>query len=73
MHAQGSQIKFLQELVNSLPPTLSLSCSWLKTHVGFQKNELADALAKWAAFFLPPPVMPPLPMGPGMKPPPNGG
>ena len=39
--------------------------SWLKAHVGFLGNEIADALAKWIYFSCPPSpnLIPPIPKG----------
>ena len=62
-HHGGSEIKFIQSILPDLHPHLRVSMTWIKSHVGFQGNELADSIAKWAAFFLPTPQMPPPPNG----------
>ena len=55
-HPQGSKIKILCHLISSSPPSPTLSSSWIKARAGYQGNKLANAIAKWAAFFLAPPM-----------------
>ena len=62
-HPQGSEIKVIKQMLHQLPPQIKLTFLWVKAHVGFAGNEVADAVAKWAVFFLPPPSMPPPPNG----------
>ena len=57
-HPRGSEIKFLQSVLPELHPRFKISMIWIKSHVGFQGNELADSIAKWAAFLIPAPTLP---------------
>ena len=46
-------------MFNQLPPQMKLTFSWVKAHVGFAGNEMADTVAKRADFFIPPLSIPP--------------
>ena len=57
-HPQGSEKKFLHMMISELPPHIHLTFSWIKAHVGFRGNELAEAVPKCTAFCLPTPHLP---------------
>ena len=58
MCAAGTWLVVLSDFLRLHPWSPMLRLVWVKAHVGFRGNELADGLAKWAAHVFPP-ITPP--------------
>ena len=58
MCAAGTWLVVLRDFLSLHPWNPMLRLVWVKAHVGFSGNELADGLAKWAAHASPP-IVPP--------------
>ena len=58
MCAAGTWLVVLRDFLSLHPWDPMLRLVWVKAHVGFRGNELADGLAKWAAHAFPPTVPP---------------
>ena len=58
MCAAGTWLVVLRDFLRLHPWNPMLRLVWVKAHVGFRGNELADGLAKWAAHAFPPATPP---------------
>ena len=52
MCSAGTWVATLTDPLASSPPSRKLRLAWIKADVGFQGNEVADGLAKWASHSL---------------------